>query len=245
MAAVSPNDWIQGFASGECAVGKTVVMRITLPSGTAAEIVRVNNPTMGLVITPDIFGLRPLFDDHVARLAKEWSMSVIAVEPFPGQETELGTDVEKRFAAVPKLDDDRHLKDLELAADELDTDRTGLMGFCMGGMYCFKAARSNRFARIVSFYGMIVLPQTWTSTSHDEPLAILSKGNADRVLAIIGARDSYTPPDDVVRLQKTGATVKVYEDAEHGFAHDASRPAHRKDDAADAFSLAQDWLLAR
>jgi dienelactone hydrolase len=215
---------------------------MTLPSGTAAEIVRVGEPTMGLVITPDIFGLRPLFDDHVSRFAREWNMSVIAVEPFPGQEAALGADVEKRFAAVPGLRDDDHLRDLEMAADELGTSRVGLVGFCMGGMYCFKAARSERFDRIASFYGMIVLPDAWKSTSQAEPLDLLHAGHADRVLAIIGAKDTYTPPSDVEKLRVTRTTVQVYEDAEHGFAHDVSRPAHRAADAADAFARTEMWL---
>jgi dienelactone hydrolase len=219
-------------------------MRITLSSGTAAEIVRVDGSNMGLVITPDIFGLRPLFDDHVARFAREWNMSVIAVEPFPGQEDALGSDVEKRFAAAASLSDDAHLRDLELAADELGAPQVGLMGFCMGGMYCFKAARSDRFQRIVSFYGMIALPDAWKSPQQGEPLDILQRSHADRVLAIIGARDTYTPPADVMKLKATGATVQVYEEAEHGFAHDVSRPAHRVDDAADAFRRAKEWLSA-
>jgi len=36
--------------------------------------------------------------------------------------------------------------------------------------------------------------------------------------------------------------VVRYADAEHGFAHDASRPTHRADDAADAFARAKAWL---
>jgi len=63
------------------------------------------------------------------------------------------------------------------------------------------------------------------------------------VLAIIGGRDPYTPADDVEVLRATGVTVREYPDAEHGFAHDASRPAHRVADAADAFSTAREWLL--
>lgn len=218
-------------------------MRITLPSGTTAEIMTVESPAMGLVITPDIFGLRPLFDDHVKRFAHEWNMSVIAVEPFPGQENALGSDVEKRFAAVPGLDDDNHLRDLELACDVLGTPRLGLMGFCMGGMYCFKSVRSERFDAIVSFYGMIKMPEAWKSATQREPLEILHNGHADRLLAIIGARDPYTPNDDVDLLRATGASVQVYSEAEHGFAHDTARPAHRADDAQDAFNRAKRWLL--
>ncbi|MGE5210367.1 MAG: dienelactone hydrolase family protein, partial [Acidobacteriota bacterium] len=165
---------------------------------------------------------------------------VCAVEPFPG--LDLGDDVEPRFAAVPNLDDDAHLRDLLEAADATECDRVGLIGFCMGGMYCFKAARSDRFARIASFYGMIRLPEAWKGSAQGEPLDHLAAGHAGRVLAIIGERDTYTPPDDVVALEATGVNVVRYPDAEHGFAHAPERPAHRPADAADAFQRAHTWL---
>lgn len=216
-------------------------MRITLPSGTEAEIADCTaEPTMGLVIAPDIFGLRPMFDDMVARLASVWSMNAIAVDPFPG--LELGDDVEPRFAAVPALDDDVHLRDLVEAADATDCDRVGLLGFCMGGMYCFKSARSDRFAKIASFYGMIRLPDAWAGPGQGEPLDHLAAGHPERVLAIIGELDSYTPPDDVVALESAGVDVVRYPAAEHGFAHAPDRPAHRPDDAADAFQRVHTWL---
>lgn len=197
---------------------------------------------MGLVITPDIYGLRPLFDGIVARLASEWSMTVCAVEPFPG--LELGEEVEPRFAAVPALDDDAHLSDLIEAADATGCDEVGLLGFCMGGMYSFKAARSDRFKRIAAFYGMITLPEAWAGDGHQEPLAALAEGHADRVLAIIGDLDTYTPPEDVAVLESTSAVVVRYPHAEHGFAHAPERPSHRADDAADAFARTRAWLLS-
>jgi len=219
-------------------------MRITLPSGTEAEIAEPmdtdDTSTMGLVIAPDIFGLRLLFDDMVSRLASVWSMTVCAVEPFPG--LDLGDDVEPRFAAVSTLDDDIHLRDLIEAADATGCDRVGLLGFCMGGMYCFKSARTDRFARVASFYGMIRLPEAWTGPNQGEPLEHLAAGRPDRVLAIIGELDTYTPPDDVAALEATGVNVVRYPEAEHGFAHAPDRPAHRPDDAADAFQRAHTWL---
>ena len=221
-------------------------MRITLPSGTEAELAEPadsdDDPAMGLVIAPDIFGLRPLFDDMAARLASVWSMTVCVVEPFPG--LDLGDEVEPRFAAVPTLDDDTHLRDLIEAADATGCDRVGLLGFCMGGMYCFKAARSDRFSKIASFYGMIRLPEVWAGPAQGEPLDYLAAGHPDRVLAIIGELDTYTPPADVVALEATGVNVVRYPEAEHGFAHAPERPAHRPDDAADAFQRAHTWLTS-
>ena len=219
-------------------------MRITLPSGTKAELAEPmdhdDTATMGLVIAPDIFGLRPLFDDMVGRLASTWSMTVVAVDPFPG--FDLGLDVEPRFAAVPTLDDDAHLRDLVEAADATGCDRVGLLGFCMGGMYCLKSARSDRFAKIASFYGMIRLPEAWAGPGQGQPLDDLAAGHPGRVLAIIGELDTYTPPADVVALEASGVHVVRYPDAEHGFAHAPDRPSHRPHDAADAFQRTHTWL---
>ena len=217
-------------------------MRITLPSGTPAEIVTVENPRMGVVVIADIWGLRPLFDEMTARLAREWQMNVIAVEPFPGLDLPEG-DMAPRAAAIPHLRDTDNLRDLEEAADALGTSVTGLMGFCLGGMYCFKAALSSRFARIIPFYGMITIPEAWRSPTQAEPLSCLIQGNADSVMAILGDNDPYTPLADIDQLRSTGATCVVYADAEHGFAHDASRPNHRAEDAADAFRRTKEWLL--
>jgi carboxymethylenebutenolidase len=223
-------------------VGNTEGMRITLPSGTSAEIVHHDSPRMGLVVAPDIFGLRPLYDDMVQQFSNEWQMSVCAVDPFPG--LELGPEIEPRFAAVPSLNDEVNLRDLLEAADALQTPVVGLIGFCMGGMYCFKAARSERFFRIASFYGMITLPEAWRSPSQGEPLGMLLSGYAENVLAIVGGQDHYTPIVDIDQLRSTGAQVVLYPEAEHGFAHDASRPAHRPEDAADSYARAKDWLLS-
>ena len=175
-------------------------MRITLPSGTEAEFERpAEQPTMGLVIAPDIFGLRPLYDSMVARMCSVWNMSTVAVEPFPG--LDLGDDIEARMAAVADLRDADHLRDLEEAAEATGCDTIGLIGFCMGGMYCFRAATCDRFARIASFYGMIRVPADWNGEGHGEPLDALARGHDERVLAIIGDLDPYTPPDDVAALE--------------------------------------------
>ena len=63
-------------------------MRIILTTGTPAELAQPSSgsPGMGLVVLPDIFGLRPLFDDLCQRLADEWAMAVCAVDPFPGRD---------------------------------------------------------------------------------------------------------------------------------------------------------------
>jgi carboxymethylenebutenolidase len=124
-------------------------MRVALPSGTPAELVRPpGTPDRGLVVIPDIGGLRPLFDDLVARLAGDNDWPVIAVEPFPGREA---MTLEERMGAMAGLDDTAQLADVVAAADLLDVEPVGVLGFCMGGMYTMKAAATGRFDRACPF----------------------------------------------------------------------------------------------
>lgn len=214
-------------------------MRITLASSTPAELaIPDGRPRRGVVLAPDIMGLRPLFDVMAAQLAAEHGWAVCVTEPFPGRESLV---LEERMAAMSGLDDERQLADLTAAADALveraDVDRVGVLGFCMGGMYALKAAALGRFDRAVSFYGMIRLPEHWRGPGQREPLDVFT-GSSTPVLALVGGRDPYTPAADVDDLERAGATVVRYPEAEHGFVHDPARPAHRADDAADAWGRA-------
>ena len=217
-------------------------MRIQLPSGTPAELALPiatgqQHPSRGLVLAPDIMGLRPLFDSMCARLAADHNWAICAPEPFPGREH---LAIGERQAVMGELEDKRQVGDLVAAADVL-RDRAGctkvaVLGFCMGGMYVLKAAGTGRFDRAVAFYGMIRVPADWKGTGHAEPLDELRQPQACPVLAIVGERDVFTPPADVDALDALpNVTVIRYADAEHGFVHDPDRPAHRPDDAADAW----------
>ncbi|HEX9992574.1 MAG TPA: dienelactone hydrolase family protein [Acidimicrobiales bacterium] len=208
-------------------------MRITLPSGTAAELARPDGDALrGVVVVTDIMGLRPLFDDLCARLASEHGWVVCAVEPFPGRED---LDLQGRMEAAAGLDDERQLGDLVAAADACGVAPVAVMGFCMGGMYAMKASATGRFDRAVAFYGMIRVPADWRGPGQGEPLDAVRSAGACPVLAIVGERDHYTPSADVDELVDAGATVVRYPEAEHGFVHDPARPAHRAGDAADAW----------
>ncbi len=221
-------------------------MRVELPSGTPAELALPDGASVrGLVLAPDIMGLRPLFDDLCRRLAVEHGWAVCAPDPFPGRET---LTVEERQAALGELEDDRQVGDLMAAASLLTeraaVQRVGVLGFCMGGMYTFKAAGTGWFDRAVSFYGMIRVPERWRGPGQGSPLDALAQPGACPVLALLGGRDPFTPPEDIEALRALGdrVTVVVYPEAGHGFVHDPDRPTHRADDAADAWSRAVAFL---
>ena len=88
---------------------------------------------------------------------------------------------------------------------------------------------------------MIRVPEEWRSPDLAEPL----DGVADAcpTLAIFGSEDHWTPAADIDALREAWSDrpdceVVVYDGADHGFVHDADRPAHRAADAADAWSRA-------
>jgi carboxymethylenebutenolidase len=198
---------------------------------------------LGIVLHPDIMGLRPLFDDLCRRLATH-GFAVCSPEPFVRAPVEVRGDAEPgaRMAFVKELDDDVQIGDLEACADYLvvhdDVREVAVMGFCMGGMQALKAASSGRFDKAVSFYGMIRVPADWVGPGTRRPLDGIA--DACPTHAIIGGNDPYTPPDDVDALGAAWAgrgdcEIVVYPEAEHGFVHAPERPAHRADDAADAW----------
>jgi len=216
-------------------------MRIKLPSGTTAEVARQSGAPAdrGLVVIPDVMGMRPLFDDLVAHLAIETGWSVATFELYPGRE-EL--DASKRLEAASTLQDDRVMGDAMAAADSTGANLVSILGFCMGGMYALKAVSTGRFERSCPFYGMIHVPEAWRGPGQGEPLDLLALGDPSSVFAVIGADDEWTPTDHVDELEALGASVKRYEGAGHGFVHDADRPAHSPDAAADAWVRALKWL---
>jgi carboxymethylenebutenolidase len=194
-------------------------------------------PARGLVLVPDIMGLRPLFDDHVSRLATEHNWAVAAVEPYPGRED---LPLDERLAG--RIDVVRMLADVVAAADRLAQDRTAVLGFCQGGMTAFRAAGTVRFDKAVAFYGMVRPPAQWSVPGAD-PLDMLTKSGASPTLAIVAGLDRWAPADDVAALRELpNVEVAFYPEADHGFVHDASRDTHRAEDAADAWARVAAFL---
>jgi carboxymethylenebutenolidase len=207
-------------------------------------------PKRGLVVHPDIMGIRPLFDDLCRRLATH-GYAVVAPEPFARLPEREGLEPMARMDRMSELDDEQQIGDLEAAADWLvvqdGVTEVAVLGFCMGGMYTLKAAATGRFDRAVAFYGMIRLPDGWQGPKVREPLE--TAGDVCPTLAFFGSADPYTPAPDVEALRdawrdRPDCEIVMYEGAEHGFVHDAERPAHRADDAADAWARTLRFLDA-
>jgi carboxymethylenebutenolidase len=224
------------------------VEHVTLkgPDGAAVDAIHARPdgmPVSGLVLHPDIMGVRPLFDDLCRRLATH-GFAVCAPEPFARAPVEVrsATDNTARMGYVKELDDELQIGDLEAAADYVvihdDVREVAVLGFCMGGMQVLKAAATGRFDRAVAFYGMIRPPENWVGPKTQLPLDTIA--DVCPTLAIFGGNDPMTPADDIEALRAAWADradceIVVYPEAEHGFVHAPERDAHRADDAADAW----------
>lgn len=231
------------------------VERISIRSADGTQIPAIHArpegvPFAAAVLIPDIMGVRPLFDDICRRVASH-GIAIVAPEPFAHFGEPGSLDFEARQARMPELDDAVQLDDLERAANRLVVEDgasdVAVLGFCMGGMFALKAAATGRFDRAVPFYGMIRLPENWRGGRQRD--ALETAAAACPTLAIFGGRDAFTPPDDVEALRAAwnglpDHEVVVYPEAEHGFVHDPERPAHRPDDAADAWHRALSFLLS-
>jgi carboxymethylenebutenolidase len=209
-------------------------------------------PVAGLVLHPDMGGLRPLFEDMARRLAT-YGLAVCVFEQFAAQPDDVRSSIESRMAHVKDLDDRAQLDILDAAANLLvvedDVSRVSALGFCMGGLYTLKAASLDRFDAAVAFYGMLRPPAAFLGPGHRiQPLDVAA--GMVPTLAIFGSNDTFTPPADIDALRaawnnRPDCEIIVVEGAEHGFVHDPERDVHRPDDAARVWDRALAWVGAR
>ena len=211
----------------------------------------VGVPLAGVVLVPDMRGLRPLFEDICFRLASH-GLSVCAVEPFSRQIAAAGgpLDLETRRARITEVYDGVVLEDLADAADHLaaadGVAGCSVVGFCMGGAFAIKAAATGRFERSVAFYGLLRLPPEWAGPGRHD--ALDSAADACPTLAIFGDRDPWVPNEHVEELRtvwdgRADHKVVVYRGGDHAFVHDPGHEAHRPEDAADAWRRTLAFLL--
>ncbi|HMG26515.1 MAG TPA: dienelactone hydrolase family protein [Acidimicrobiia bacterium] len=218
---------------------------LVAPDGTPVDAIHarpVGQPDTGLVVHPDMGGVRDLFDDLCRRLATH-GFAVACAEPFAHFPPDVRTgDVAVRMGHMKEMDDEVQLGDLAAAAEYLHAadgvERVSIVGFCMGGMYTLKAAATDVFARAAPFYGMIRVPDDWRGPAQRDPLDTAAQ--VCPTLAVFGGKDPYTPAADIEALRavwraRDDCEIVIYRDAEHGFVHGIERPAHRPDDAADAW----------
>lgn len=192
----------------------------------------------GVLLWPDIFGLRPAMRQMGKRLA-ESGYSVLVVNPFyrskKGQVAESASSASiedvRKFAQV--LNENTHITDAKAFVGWLDQQaavaknrKIGTQGYCMGGPIAFRTAAAvpDRVGGVASFHGGgLVRGATEPNSPHNQAAA--TKAN---FLVLVAQNDDQRAPQDKEVLKETfakaklNAEVEVYE-AAHGWCPPDSR----------------------
>jgi len=205
---------------------------IKTPDGTCdAYFVKPATGTgAGVLIWPDIFGLRPAFRTMGKRLAEN-GYAVLVVNPFyrvqkaPTAAQGAATPIPSLLPLAQALNATTHATDAKAFTAWLDQQpsvaknrKMGTQGYCMGGPMAFRtAAASDRIGAVASFHGGgLVTPKP------DSPLTMAAKTKASFLVAIATNDDMSRPMEkDVLKdtFMKAGlsAEVEVYPNSQHGW----------------------------
>jgi len=204
---------------------------IKTPDGTCdAYFVHPTTGTApGVLVWPDIFGLRPAFRQMGKRLA-ESGYSVVVVNPFYRTQ-KAPTAAQGAATAIAGLiplmngfinpttlqisDAKAYVAWLDAQASVAKNRKIGTQGYCMGGPVAFRtASASDRIGAAASFHGSAL-----TGNAPDSPNVLAAKTKA-QFLAAIAANDDTSRPTEKTVLKETlgaAAEVEVYAGAQHGW----------------------------
>src|ERR1700693_36034 len=206
---------------------------VTTPDGAAdCYFVHPSSGTApGVLVWPDIFGLRSAFRQMGKRLAEE-GYSVLVVNPFyrtqkaPTSAQGAATPIPQLLPLAQSLNATTHVTDAKAFIGWLDQQpsvaknrKMGTQGYCMGGAMAFRTAYavSGLLAAVASFHGGNGL----VTTMPDSPHLQAATTKAQFLVAIAENDDMQAPTEKTVMkdtFAKAGlpAEVEVYP-ALHGW----------------------------
>ncbi len=206
---------------------------VTTPDGTADcyFVHPAKGTAPGVLVWPDIFGLRPAFRQMGKRLA-ESGYSVLVVNQFyrvkkaPTAEKGAATPIPELRPLAQTLNETTQMTDAKAFIGWLDGQasvaknrKIGTQGYCMGGPIAFRtaAAMPDRVGAVASFHGGGLV-----TDQPNSPHLQAAKTKAQFLVAI-AANDDQRSPNDKTALKETfakanlGAEIEVYEGAAHGW----------------------------
>ena len=208
-------------------------LNITTPDGTADcyFVHPASGTAPGVLMWPDIFGLRPAFRQMGKRLA-ESGYSVLVVNPFyrvkkaPTAENGGATPLAQVMPLGRGLSETTHMTDAKAFIGWLDGQasvaknrKMGAQGYCMGGPIAFRTAAAvpGRVGAVASFHGGSLV-----TDQPNSPHLQAAKSKAQFLIAIAANDDSRSPTDKTV-LKETfakanlPAEIEVYTGSAHGW----------------------------
>ncbi len=206
---------------------------VTTPDGSADcyFVHPASGTAPGVLVWPDIFGLRPAFRQMGKRLA-ESGYSVLVVNPFyrtkkaPTADAGAATPIPDLMPLAKALSETTHMTDAKAFIGWLDGQESvaknrkmGTQGYCMGGPMAFRtaAAMPGRVGAVASFHGGGLMTDAPKS-----PHVQASKSKAQFLVAIAANDDARAPNDktalkDVFAKADRPAEIEVYTGAAHGW----------------------------
>jgi len=212
---------------------------ITTPDGTcdAYFVHPATGTAPGVLMWPDIFGLRPAFRQMGKRLA-ESGYSVLVVNPFyrtkkaPTADQGAATAIPQLMPLAQSLNETTHMTDAKAFIAWLDQQRSvaknkkvGTQGYCMGGPMAFRTAAAvpDRVGAVATFHGGGLVTDMPNS-----PHLQASKTKAQFLIDIAESDDKQRPTEKDV-LKETfakamlPAEIEVYAGSAHGWCPPDSR----------------------
>src|SRR5580658_9481296 len=182
-------------------------VNVTTPDGTADcyFVHPATGTAPGVLVWPDIFGLRPAFRQMGHRLA-ESGYSVLVVNPFyrtkkaPTADQGAATPIPQLRPLAETLNETTHMTDAKAFVAWLDQQssvaknrKIGTQGYCMGGAMALRtvAAVPDRVGAVASFHGGNGLATNMPNSPHLQA----SKSKA-QFLICIAANDDMQKPDE-------------------------------------------------
>jgi carboxymethylenebutenolidase len=203
-------------------------------------------PSPGVIVIQHAGGVDDFVRSMCDRLAGD---GFVAVAPDLYHREEPGSS-DDPMTRMGRLRDATIVRDVNASVEhartlqEIDSDRLGVTGFCMGGRVAYlMAAHQPAFKAAVVFYGgNIMVP--WG----DGPAPFeLTDQIACPVLGLFGNDDPNPSPADVAKIDaemtRLGKEHEFHghEGVGHGFMH-ASRQGYREDVANSAWDRCIDWF---
>jgi carboxymethylenebutenolidase len=205
---------------------------VTTPDGTAdCYFVRPASGTApGVLVWPDIFGLRPAFRQMGKRLA-ESGYAVLVVNPFyrvkkaPTAEAGAKTPIADVRPLAQGLNETTQMTDAKAFIAWLDQQpsvarnrKIGTQGYCMGGPIAFRTAAAvpDRIGAVASFHGGGL-----ATDMPNSPHLQAAKTKAQFLIEIAENDDKRSPEEknvlkDTFAKAKLPAEIEVYP-AAHGW----------------------------
>jgi len=197
---------------------------VKTPDGTADcyFVHPASGTAPGVLVWPDIFGLRPAFRQMGKRLAEE-GYSVLVVNPFyrkqkaPTAAQGAATPIQQLLPLAQTLNETTQVTDAKAFIAWLDQQssvarnrKIGTQGYCMGGAMAFRTAYAvpDRVGAVASFHGGNGLVTNMPNSPHLQ----VATTKAQLLVAIAQNDDMQAPTEkDVMKdtFAKAGLTAEV------------------------------------